>query len=266
MAEAARSRLQQTRLRVTDLPAALRFYRDALGLQLLARRASSAFLGHKGPDAGALLELECPEGAPPLVHGSGYGHVALGVRDTAESFARATAAGAGAVLSPGVLTPGGPCCAFVSDPFGYAIELVETRAPDPGGATQFDPNRVILGPDDGQPRILHTMLRIGDVDRSLAFYIDGLGMTLFERLDVEVKGGVTTLFVGYGGDAGRLIELTWYRQQAEPFTHGSTDCRILADIADLAATTSRLERLGFTAAGSIVHDPDGHAFELSQAQ
>ena len=271
-------RVEQTMLRVADLDAALDFYILGFGMRVLARdldagaRTSSALVGYAGVGSGAPVELVADWDAhAPYTHGTGYGHVAIGVADVPASFARLEAMGAEVILPPGVVTPGGPCCAFVKDRDGYAIELVETRDAD-SVATGFDPDNVILGPADGRRRILHTMLRIGDVDRALHFYVDGLGMRLLERVDIEFRGGVTGLFVGYdAAEGGRMLELSCYRAATEPYTHGTGFGHVAVRVPDLAAACARLVALGFPcalAAGdprrATVRDPDGHAFLLTE--
>ena len=275
-------RLLHTMLRIADVDRALDFYRDGLGMTLLDRievpdrQATALFVGFDGADRGAPLELVHYHEYDGYTHGTGYGHVALGVGDLDAAFTHATNKGAEVMLSPGVIAPGGPRCAFVRDPDGYAIELVQTRrVAQLDDAPVFDPNNVILGPDDGQRRILHTMLRIADLDRARRFYIDGLGMTDRARVEIDFRGGVTALFVGYdSGDAGRSIELTCYHQPDEPYTHGTGYGHVAVGVADIAATVARLAGMGFecTESPSLTHpgaplrafvrDPDGYDVEL----
>jgi lactoylglutathione lyase len=113
------------------------------------------------------------------------------------------------------------------------------------------------------------MLRISDVDAAIRFYADGLGMTVLERIDIEAKGGVTALFVGYDADgAGRQLELSFYRAATEPYTHGSGFGHVAIEVPDLEAAGARLDALGIeyatTSAGLSVNDPDGHQFLLSR--
>ena len=280
-----RPRVLHTMLRIGAVDRALNFYTGAFGMTAFERievpekGATALFLGFEGEDRGALLELVHYDGADPYPHGTGYGHVAIGVDDVEAAFARANAMGADVILEPGVIAPGGPRCAFVRDPDGYAIELVQTRrVAQPDGAPAFDTNGVILGPDDGQPRVLHTMLRIADLDRALRFYINGLGMAERERVEIDFRGGVTALFVGYdSGDAGRSIELTCYRQPGEAYTHGSGYGHVAIGVADVAATVERLTGLGFecTEAPRLTHpgaplrafvrDADGYDVELIES-
>lgn len=260
-------RLHQTMLRVADLEAAVGFYTEGFGMAVLARGDWSAFLGFTSDDAGGPIELIAdPAHEDGYTHGTAYGHVAIAVGNVPERFAALEALGAGVILPPGIVTSGGPVCAFVTDRDGYAVELVEGRTAT-SEDTGFDPKNVILGPRDGVTRILHTMLRISDVDAALRFYVDGLGMTLLERIDIEAKGGVTALFVGYDADgAGRQLELSFYRAATEPYTHGTGFGHVAIETPDPDAIRARLEPLGIehetTAAGLFVRDPDGHLFLL----
>lgn len=280
-----RPRVLHTMLRIADLGRTTEFYTRGLGMKVIDRidvpekAATALFLGYEGTDRGALLELVRYQGTEPPAHGTGYGHVAIGVLDADAGFARAIEHGANEMLAPGVIAPGGPRCAFVRDPDGYAIELVQTRrGPQAADAPPFDTRGVILGPDDGQPRLLHTMLRIADLDRARRFYIDGLGMAERERVEIDYRGGVTALFVGYdNGDTGRSIELTCYRQPGAPYTHGTGYGHVAVGVADVAATTSRLAALGFacTEAPRLTHpgaplrafvrDGDGYDIELIES-
>ena len=269
----ARPRLEQTTLHVSDITAAADFYIQGFGMAVLDRQkhdgAASVVLGFDGEDAGGPIELVSRRNESESArHGTGYGHIAIGVEDVAATFDRLEAMGSEVILPPGIVTPGGPCCAFVKDRDGYAVELVEIRDAQ-SKPTGFDPRNVILGPADGRRRILHTMLRISDVDRAIRFYENGLGMRLLERVDIAVKGGVTGLFVGFGGEAGRMVELSCYRAQTEPYTHGTGFGHIAIAVPDVAAASARLVALGFECVvrtepdtHAMVKDPDGYAFRL----
>ena len=278
-------RILHTMLRIGAVERTLDFYTGALGMaeieriEVPDRGATALFLGYEGADRGALLELVHYSGADGYAHGTGYGHVAIGADDVDAAFGRAAAMGAEVMLEPGVIAPGGPRCAFIRDPDGYAIELVQTRrAAQPADAPPFDTRGVILGPDDGQPRLLHTMLRIANLDRARRFYIDGLGMAERERVEIDFRGGVTALFVGYdSGDAGRSIELTCYRHPDDPYTRGAGYGHVAVGVANVAATVDRLAGLGFECTDTprlthpgaplraFVRDADGYDIELIES-
>ena len=280
-----RPRVLHTMLRVADIERAVDFYTSGLGMTEIERievpekAATALFIGYEGGDCGALLELVRYRDVESYEHGTGYGHVAIGVPDVDTAFVQAVGHGAAEMLAPGVIAPGGPRCAFVHDPDGYAIELVQTRrVPQAEDAPPFDVKGVILGPDDSQPRILHTMLRIADIDRARRFYIDGLGMAERERVEIDYRGGVTALFVSYdSGDAGRSVELTCYHQPGEPYTHGTGYGHIAVGVADIGAMVERLTALGFACIETprlthpaaplraFVRDGDGYDVELIES-
>jgi lactoylglutathione lyase len=122
-------------IRIQDFERSLRFYVDGLEMSALdrfdipLRRVTAQFIGFDGYDGGGCLELVCPWDADgPFTHGTGYGHISIGVPDMPGTIARLEAAGVVITTPPTVLLPGGPHVAFVSDPDGYSIELIETRA------------------------------------------------------------------------------------------------------------------------------------------
>jgi lactoylglutathione lyase len=123
-------------IRVADFDAALRFYVDGLGMKQLSdrfdvasRRVTAVYLGFESFDAGGCVELVKRWDDPgPYTHGSGYGHIAIGAPDIEAMVAKLEAMGAEVSLRPTVLIDGAPRVAFVKDPDGYAVELIETRA------------------------------------------------------------------------------------------------------------------------------------------
>lgn len=132
-------------------------------------------------------------------------------------------------------------------------------------------------------RLLHAMLRVGDLERSLAFYTGALGMKLLRREEYP-SGRFTLAFVGYGEEsASPVIELTcnWDRDQYE---HGSAFGHIAVEVADIHVACARLHDMGVCVPrqpGLMTHssvqrnepqviafalDPDGYQIELVQAK
>ncbi|MGN6152409.1 MAG: VOC family protein [Lysobacteraceae bacterium] len=128
-------------------------------------------------------------------------------------------------------------------------------------------------------RLLHTMLRVVDLERSLAFYVDARGMTLFRREDYPT-GGFILAFVGYGSEAtSAAIELTWNRN-ATACVRGDAYGHVAIGVADVHATCAALAAKGVRIvrpAGPMAHrspdrddveviafieDPDGYRIEL----
>ena len=132
-------RILHTMLRVGDLERAIHFYTEVLGMQLLRRsenpeyRYSLAFVGYEGNPAQAEIELTFNWDTTHYDLGSGYGHIALGVPDVRAACERIQAAGGNVTRAPGPVKGGTTVIAFVADPDGYKIELIE-RAALAGGA------------------------------------------------------------------------------------------------------------------------------------
>jgi lactoylglutathione lyase len=124
-------RILHTMLRVGDLERAIGFYRDVLGMQLLSRKDypdgkfTLAFLGYgKNPDH-AEIELTHNWDVSSYSRGDAYGHIAIGVDDIRGSCERIRAAGGKITREPGPMKHGTTVIAFVEDPEGYKVELIE---------------------------------------------------------------------------------------------------------------------------------------------
>jgi len=126
-------RLLHTMLRVNDLDESLRFYCEVLGMRLLRRkdypggRFTLAFVGYGPEDRDTVLELTWNWDTRSYDIGTGYGHIALGVEGIHETVERMRAAGVKVTREPGSMKHGGSTIAFVEDPNGYRIELIELR-------------------------------------------------------------------------------------------------------------------------------------------
>jgi lactoylglutathione lyase len=122
-------------------------------------------------------------------------------------------------------------------------------------------------------RILHTMLRVGDLERSLAFYTGVLGMRLLRRQDYP-EGRFTLAFVGYGPEAEQAaIELT-HNWDERAYQLGNGFGHVAIAVPDAAAACADIKRRGgvvIREAGPMKHgttviafvqDPDGYKIEL----
>ena len=128
-------RFLHTMLRVGNLQRSIDFYTQVLGMQLLRQsenpeyKYSLAFLGFDGGNPGqAEIELTYNWGVDSYELGTAYGHIALGVPDVAESVAKIKAAGGNVTREPGPVKGGKTVIAFITDPDGYKIELIQRPA------------------------------------------------------------------------------------------------------------------------------------------
>ena len=126
-------------------------------------------------------------------------------------------------------------------------------------------------------RLLHTMLRVGDLDKSIDFYTRILGMTLLRRNDYP-DGKFTLAFVGYGPESEHaVIELT-YNWGVDRYELGSAFGHIALEVDDAYAACDKIKAAGgkvVREAGPMKHgstviafveDPDGYKIELIQRQ
>jgi lactoylglutathione lyase len=124
-------RILHTMLRVGDLDRSIAFYRDVLGMSLISRRDypdgkfTLAFLGYGRNPEQAEIELTHNWGVDKYEIGTAYGHVALGVEDIKGACEKIRAAGGKITREPGPMKHGTTVIAFVQDPDGYKIELIE---------------------------------------------------------------------------------------------------------------------------------------------
>jgi lactoylglutathione lyase len=124
-------------------------------------------------------------------------------------------------------------------------------------------------------RILHTMLRVGDLDRALAFYVEVLGMRVLRRK--EYPGGrFTNVFVGYGDEASAaVLELT-HNWDTRTYDLGSGYGHVAIEVDDAYRACEEVKKRGGKVtreAGPMKHgttviafaeDPDGYKIELVQ--
>ncbi len=124
-------------------------------------------------------------------------------------------------------------------------------------------------------RILHTMLRVGDLDASLAFYTGALGMKLLRRRDYP-DGKFTLAFVGYQDEArGAVLELT-YNWGVERYDLGTGYGHVAIEVDDALLACERVRQYGGkvvrepgpmkhgTTVLAFVEDPDGYRIEFIQ--
>lgn len=126
-------RILHTMIRVGNLDRALAFYTGVLGMRLLRKkdypdgRFTLAFVGYGDEADTAVLELTHNWDTENYELGSGFGHVAIGVSDIYATCDGIKAKGGKVVREPGPMKHGGSVIAFIEDPDGYRIELIQGR-------------------------------------------------------------------------------------------------------------------------------------------
>ena len=128
-------------------------------------------------------------------------------------------------------------------------------------------------------RILHTMLRVGDLDKSIDFYVNKLGMSLIRRKDYP-HGEFTLAFVGYGSEKDNsVIELTHnWSKNSEDYELGDKYGHIAIGVKDIHRTCQDLEDNGCKVTTkpktmknsstllAFIEDPDGYKIELIERE
>lgn len=118
-------------------------------------------------------------------------------------------------------------------------------------------------------KYLHTMVRISDVDESLKFYCDGLGLQETRRIDSE-KGRYTNIFLSAPGDESAQVELT-FNWEPEEYGEGRNFGHLAYRVADIYALCQKLMDMGYTINRpprdghmAFVRSPDNISIELLQ--
>lgn len=132
--------------------------------------------------------------------------------------------------------------------------------------------------DTGQYRLLHTMIRVMDLEKSIDFYTRHLGMKLLRKTDFP-NGRFTLAFLGYGEEeSSTVIELTHNWDQKEPYQLGTAFGHLAVAVPDVYGACERLGREGVkiprppgpmkfggtSRAMAFIEDPDGYRVELIQ--
>jgi len=123
-------------LRVGNLEKSLQFYCEILGMKLIRQKDypggkfTLAFVGYGDESENAVIELTYNWGTEKYDLGNGYGHIALGVDDIYSACDKIKAQGGNVVREPGPMKHGSTVIAFVEDPDGYKVELIQTKERD----------------------------------------------------------------------------------------------------------------------------------------
>ncbi|THF63614.1 lactoylglutathione lyase [Pseudothauera nasutitermitis] len=124
-------RILHTMLRVGDLQRSIAFYTEILGMRLLRSedypdgRFTLAFVGYQDEADGAVIELTHNWDTPSYELGNAFGHIALAVPDAYQACEQIRARGGKVVREAGPMKHGTTVIAFVEDPDGYKVELIQ---------------------------------------------------------------------------------------------------------------------------------------------
>ena len=127
-------RMLHTMIRVGDLDRSIAFYTDVLGMKLIRRKDypdgkfTLAFVGYGDESEHAVIELTHNWETKSYDLGNGFGHIALGFEDVYKACDKVKAKGGKVTREPGPVKGGTTVIAFVTDPDGYKIELIEAKS------------------------------------------------------------------------------------------------------------------------------------------
>ena len=131
-------RVLHTMLRVGDLDKSIAFYTDVMGMKLLRKHDNAeykytlAFVGFGDESQGAVIELTYNWGTSEYDLGNAFGHIAIGVDNIYATCDAIKAAGGNVTREPGPVKGGTTEIAFVKDPDGYMIELIQNKQAEAG--------------------------------------------------------------------------------------------------------------------------------------
>ncbi|XP_031119292.1 putative lactoylglutathione lyase [Ipomoea triloba] len=222
--------------RVGNLDKTIKFYTECLGMKLLRRRDipedrySNAFLGFGPEETNFSMELTYNYGIDKYDIGTGFGHFGIAVEDVARTVDLVKVKGGKVTQEPGPVKTGSPAIAYVEDPDGYPIELLE-RSPTPEPLCQV-------------------MLRVGDLDRAINFYKKAFGMDLLRKKD-KPENKCTIAIMGYGPeDKNVVVELT-YNYGVKEYDKGNGYAQIAIGTNDVYKTAEVIKLCG----GEITLEP-----------
>lgn len=134
----ANGRILHTMIRVGNLEDSIAFYTKVMGMDLLRKNTNEeykytlAFLGYGDESQGAVIELTYNWGTEEYDMGTAFGHIAIGVDDVYETCDAIKAAGGNVTREAGPVKGGSTHIAFVKDPDGYMIELIQNKSASAG--------------------------------------------------------------------------------------------------------------------------------------
>jgi lactoylglutathione lyase len=163
--------------------------------------------------------------------GDGFGHFGLAVNDVRATAEGVKAAGGRVTREPGPVKGGKTTIAFVADPTGYSWELIERAGP-------------IREP------IAQVMLRVSDLDASIKFYTEALGMRLLRTRD-NPEHKYTLAFLAYGEEADSTVFELTYNWGKAGYDRGAGYAQVAISTNDVYKTAEAVRAAG----GTIVREP-----------
>jgi lactoylglutathione lyase len=152
-------RLLHTMLRVGNLDESLKFYCELLGMKLLRQKDypggefTLAFVGYGDESDHSVLELTYNWGTDRYDLGNAYGHIAIGVDDIYQTCEQIKAQGGKVTREPGPMKHGSTVIAFVEDPNGYKVELIQTKSQSAQQLSQ-QAEAVVNSATEAQPAVI----------------------------------------------------------------------------------------------------------------
>lgn len=223
-------RLLHAVYRVGDMDATVEYYKKCFGMQLLRYRDVkeekyiNAFLGYGPETSHFVLELTYNYGVDSYDLGEGFGYFGIAVPDVHKKVEAIKEAGGKITRDAGPVKGGSTVIAFAEDPTGYKFELIQR----PG--TQ-DP-------------ICQVMLRVTNLEKSIKYYTEALGMKLL-RTKENPEYKYTLAFLGYGPEETHpVVELT-YNWGRENYTKGNAYGQIAVSTKDVYKTAERIKAGGW---------------------
>lgn len=227
--------------RVGDLKKSVDFYTKSLGLKELRHRDvpdekyTNSFLGFGDEKTHTALELTYNYGREEYDLGTGFGHFALASPDISEVVGRVKEQGFGTVSRDVGPVKGGKTqtnIAFVDDPTGYKWELIERKdQPIPEPLAQI-------------------MLRVGNLERSIAWYTDVLGCQLL-RTSQNEEYKYTLAFLAYGPEKENTVFELTYNWDKDSYTLGEGYAQVAISTKDVYKTAEQIKAAG----GKITKEP-----------
>ncbi|CAM6108765.1 unnamed protein product [Calypogeia fissa] len=222
---------------VGNLERTIKFYTEVLGMKLLRQRDipeekySNAFLGFGPEETNFAVELTYNYGQDSYEIGTGFGHFGIVVEDVQKTVDLVKQKGGNVTREPGPVKGGNSIITFVDDPDGYKFELIQ-RPPTPEPFAQV-------------------CLRVGDLDRAIAFYEKAFGLKLLSRKDVP-QYEYSIAKMGYGLDEMKttVVQLT-YNYGVREYTKGTGYAQIAVGTDDVYKTADAVRAFG----GAIIREP-----------